>query len=99
VPPDPPLTANARRRPDRDALVVGDERLSWAELSARAVPAAAGLAERGVQAGDRVAVLLPAGIDFAVTRTRSPSPPPPAWTASSPSAAGPRSTRRRSSRS
>jgi O-succinylbenzoic acid--CoA ligase len=67
MPSDPPLAANARRRPDRDALVVDGERLSWTELSRRAVPAAGGLAERGVRAGDRVAVLLPAGVDFAVT--------------------------------
>jgi O-succinylbenzoic acid--CoA ligase len=67
MPPDLPLDADARRHPDRDALVVDGERLSWAQLKARAVPVAAGLAERGVGKGDRVAVLLPAGVDFAVT--------------------------------
>jgi O-succinylbenzoic acid--CoA ligase len=67
VPPEPHLAANARRRPERDALVVDGERLSWAALHERVVPAAAALAGRGVREGDRVGLALPAGVDFAVT--------------------------------
>jgi O-succinylbenzoic acid--CoA ligase len=63
---EPHLAANARRHPGADALVTPDERLSWAELHDRARGAAATLAQRGVRAGDRVAIALPAGLDFAV---------------------------------
>jgi o-succinylbenzoate---CoA ligase len=63
---EPQLAANARRHPGRDALVTPDGRLSWAELHARARGAAATLAARGVRHGDRVAIALPAGADFAV---------------------------------
>ena len=66
MPAQPYLVANARRRPERDAVVVEGERLSWGELHDRALPAAAGLAQRGVEAGQRVALALPAGADFAV---------------------------------
>jgi O-succinylbenzoic acid--CoA ligase len=63
---EPHLAANARRHADRDALVTPDERVSWAALHARAAGAAATLASRGVRPGDRVAIALPAGTDFAV---------------------------------
>jgi O-succinylbenzoic acid--CoA ligase len=67
VPPEPHLPAQRRRHPGRDALVVDGERLSWEELHNDAVVTAAALAERGVEEGDRVALALPAGVDFAVT--------------------------------
>jgi O-succinylbenzoic acid--CoA ligase len=67
VPPEAHLLAHAVRHPDRDALVVGDERVSWAALGSRAIAAAATLADRGVREGDRVAIVLPAGVDLAVT--------------------------------
>jgi O-succinylbenzoic acid--CoA ligase len=67
VPPEPHLQTQRLRHPERDALVVDGERLSWGQLHQRAVPVAAALAERGVREGDRVAVLLPAGVEFAVT--------------------------------
>jgi O-succinylbenzoic acid--CoA ligase len=66
MPPEPHLVANARRHPDRDAVVIPGETLSWAELHRRAAGAAATLAQRGVRVGDRVALALPAGADFAV---------------------------------
>jgi O-succinylbenzoic acid--CoA ligase len=66
VPPEPLLAVHARRNPDADALVTPAGRLSWAALHARAIEAAAALAERGARAGDRVAIELPAGADFAV---------------------------------
>jgi O-succinylbenzoic acid--CoA ligase len=67
VPPEPHLLAQRRRHPGRDALVVDGERLSWEQLHNDAVVTAAALAERGVEEGDRVALALPAGVDFAVT--------------------------------
>jgi long-chain acyl-CoA synthetase len=51
----------ARERPDADAVVAGDTRLSWAELDALVDRAAAGYAARGLAPGDRVAVQLPNG--------------------------------------
>jgi O-succinylbenzoic acid--CoA ligase len=67
VPPEPHLLAQRRRHPGRDALVVDGERLSWEALHDGAAATAAALAEQGVQAGQRVALALPAGVDFAVT--------------------------------
>jgi acyl-CoA synthetase (AMP-forming)/AMP-acid ligase II len=66
VTPEPPLVANARRHPARHAIVTPAETLTWAELHERAAGAAAALHERGVRAGDKVALALPAGLDFAV---------------------------------
>jgi o-succinylbenzoate---CoA ligase len=66
VTPEPHLVANARRHPAGHALVTPDESLSWTELHARAAGAAATLWDRGVRAGDRVALELPAGTGFVV---------------------------------
>ena len=52
---------HARRTPDATALVVGDARLSWAELDARVRRVARAL---GVRKGDRVATLLPNCIEL-----------------------------------
>ena len=49
----------ARRSGARDALVAGEERLSYEALDAGADRLAAGLAELGLRAGDRVVVQLP----------------------------------------
>jgi O-succinylbenzoic acid--CoA ligase len=51
-------------RPEHTALESGTERLSYAELEARARASAGALAERGVSAGDRVALALPPGVPF-----------------------------------
>jgi O-succinylbenzoic acid--CoA ligase len=59
------LIASAQRHPDRVALVAGGRSLSYGELEALAAATARRLAARGVGEGDRVAVLLPPGIDFA----------------------------------
>ena len=66
VPPEPHLVANARRHPGRDAIVAPERRLTWAELHDAAAGAATTLVQRGVRPGDRVALALPAGADFAV---------------------------------
>ena len=47
-----------------DAVVCGAERLSWGELDALSARLANGLQQRGVGAGDRVALLLPNGVPF-----------------------------------
>jgi long-chain acyl-CoA synthetase len=55
----------AGRAPDRVALRADDTSLTWAELAAAVSGTAAGLRRRTTP-GDRVALALPNGIDFAV---------------------------------
>lgn len=49
----------ARDRPDHDAVIDGDRRLSYAQLRAEVRAAAAAMIATGVQAGDRVAIWSP----------------------------------------
>ncbi len=58
------VAASARRVPDVTALVFDERRISFAELDRRAALLAAALAERGVGAGDRVAMLMYNRIEF-----------------------------------
>ncbi|CAN5832611.1 hypothetical protein BH11PSE8_BH11PSE8_29770 [soil metagenome] len=58
------LAAAVEQRPGGDALVLGDLRLNWRELHHAATKCAAGLAQRGVLPGDRVAVQLGNGLEF-----------------------------------
>ena len=61
------VTAMARAfaaHPEREAVVCGDERLTWAELDARTARVANALAAQGVRAGDRVALLSPNSVRF-----------------------------------
>jgi acyl-CoA synthetase (AMP-forming)/AMP-acid ligase II len=51
--------------PDRLAYAEGERRISFGELAERAAAQAARLASMGVTAGDRVALVMPAGIPFA----------------------------------
>ena len=51
-------------RPDRVAIEMPAGGVTYAELEARARAAAGALVERGVSAGDRVALALPAGVEF-----------------------------------
>jgi len=52
--------------PASDALVCGEQRLTWRELHHAAARCAAGLAQRGVQPGDRVALMLPNQAEFVI---------------------------------
>jgi len=58
------LTRAAAARPERTALHTPAGACSYAELLASALLAAEELAERGVVAGERVAIALPAGLEF-----------------------------------
>ena len=58
------LAAAVERAPAGEAVVDGDERVTWAELGRRARALAGGLARAGVGRGDRVATLLPNGLPF-----------------------------------
>lgn len=60
------LALPARWLPDRDALVFEGSRTTYAELDRLSCQAAACLAQRGVQRGDRVALMLPNVPAFAV---------------------------------
>jgi long-chain acyl-CoA synthetase len=59
------VRASVERYPDGEALVeVGGERLTYRQLWDRAARVAGGLVAAGVGRGDRVANLLPAGVDW-----------------------------------
>jgi acyl-CoA synthetase (AMP-forming)/AMP-acid ligase II len=60
------VRAAALRFGDRDALRFGSDRLSFAELEAATDSVAGAFAAKGVMAGDRVALMLPNGLDFPV---------------------------------
>ncbi|CAO5155783.1 Long-chain-fatty-acid--CoA ligase [Frankia sp. AiPs1] len=53
------LEESARTWPDRDAVVLGEYRLTYARLDAAARQVAAALAARGIGPGDRVALTCP----------------------------------------
>jgi long-chain acyl-CoA synthetase len=53
------LEDSARRYPDRDALVLGDTRLTYAQVDAAANQVANLLVERGIEPGDKVALSCP----------------------------------------
>ncbi|GHI93350.1 long-chain-fatty-acid--CoA ligase [Streptomyces olivaceus] len=58
------LAENARRRPDKEALVEGDLRLTFGEVWRRARAQAGALVGLGVRPGDRVALMAPNTADF-----------------------------------
>jgi long-chain acyl-CoA synthetase len=60
------VEANVARLGDRPAVVWDGGRLTWRELQARVGGCARSLHERGVRAGDRVAVILPNDWRFVV---------------------------------
>jgi len=60
------IEANARRFGDKTALLCDNGKLTWSELDRFASGFARQLSTQGVGAGDRVALLLPAGVEFVV---------------------------------
>jgi o-succinylbenzoate---CoA ligase len=60
------LARAASARPERVAVETPSESCTYAQLFARAGAGADALAARGARRGQRVAIALPAGIDFAV---------------------------------
>ena len=60
------LASALAARPDGLAVVCGDMRLSWRELHHAASKCAGGLAQRGVQSGDRVALHMGNGPEFII---------------------------------
>ena len=60
------VESNARRLGAKTALLCGEDKLTWSELDAFAAGFARDLASQGVVAGDRVAMLLPNGVEFVV---------------------------------
>ena len=60
------LTLRRRTAPDRPALVTEDAAITYAELDDASADLAARLGGDGVAKGDRVALLAPNGIDWAV---------------------------------
>src|SRR5262245_27838505 len=53
------LEDSARTVPDRDAVVLGDTRLTYAQVNAAANQVANLLVDRGIQPGDKVALTCP----------------------------------------
>ena len=61
------LADAARRQPGGDAIVFGEQRISWQGLADGSARLAAGLAQRGIGAGDRVAMLIENRSEFVIT--------------------------------
>ena len=60
------LTA-ADRSPDRPAIILPNRRITFAELRDQSIERALSLQALGIGAGDHVGLLLPTGMDFAIT--------------------------------
>lgn len=60
------LHASAARRPDAEALVHGERRLTYAQTQTRVASLAAGLRAAGVERGDRVGIYLPPSLEQAL---------------------------------
>ena len=63
---DAMFRAVAARHPERDALVLGAERLTYRTLDAQVEAVAGNLAQRGFSKGDRIALLLGNGFEFVI---------------------------------
>lgn len=59
------IRESARKDPQKEAVVCGDVRLTWAEFDARVNRVANALLERGIEKGDNIAVLSPNSVPFA----------------------------------
>ncbi|MEU9445652.1 long-chain fatty acid--CoA ligase [Streptomyces sp. NPDC048304] len=60
------LAENARRRPEKTALVEGDLRLTFADVWRRALAEAGALTGLGIRPGDRVALMAPNTAEFPI---------------------------------
>ena len=60
------LRASAQRHPDAVCLVSGDQSLTWREVDRAVDSFAAGLVQRGLHAGDRIAMLLGNSVEFVI---------------------------------
>jgi long-chain acyl-CoA synthetase len=60
------LRASAARHPDATCIVAGDITFTWREIDRAADAFAAGLVQRGLHAGDRIAFLLGNCVDFVI---------------------------------
>ena len=56
----------ASKNPDGEALVCGEQRLTWREVVLQSARVAAGLRKLGLEQGDRIALLLGNRIEFAL---------------------------------
>lgn len=61
------LLIAADRQPDKMAIILPNQRLSYAELRDQAIRHALSLQVLGVGTGDHVGLLLPTGMDFVIT--------------------------------
>jgi acyl-CoA synthetase (AMP-forming)/AMP-acid ligase II len=57
----------AARNPDGDALICGERRLRWRDVVPQSAQIAAGLRNKGLQRGDRIALLLGNRIEFVLS--------------------------------
>ena len=60
------IESNAHRLGEKTALIADDRALTWSELDAFACGFARDLSARGITEGDRIAILLPNGIEFVI---------------------------------
>ena len=67
MPNSDPVARHAALDPTRPALAIDDVTLGYAALEELASRAASAFRARGVRAGDRVAIVLPNGLDFVVS--------------------------------
>ena len=58
------LLRGSRQHPDRDCIVVGDNRVTYGELGAQARRGGCSLIALGIERGDRVGILMANGLDF-----------------------------------
>ncbi|MBA2550973.1 MAG: AMP-binding protein, partial [Nocardioidaceae bacterium] len=58
------LAESAHRHPDKVAVVQGEQQVTYAELWQQALRYAAVFRDRGIERGDRVALLVPNVADF-----------------------------------
>src|SRR5262249_33620008 len=61
------VASAAARNPDGEALICGERRLRWREVAPQAAQLAAGLRDKGLQRGDRIALLLGNRIEFVLS--------------------------------